>query len=205
MVPLFIERLSNRLDECLPGRTAQKKMMIKSKRFIPKEDQRGIPAAVLILLYPTDNEWYFFLTKRTKTVEHHKGQISLPGGMVEEGESYKNAALRETFEEIGVSSSKINIIGTLTPFYVPVSKFEIFPFIGWTVKKPETVMHDVEVERIFSPSIKNLMLEETKKEKKDIISDRSIAIPYYDLDGEVVWGATSIILSEFKAILEDTQ
>ena len=205
MVPLFIERLSNRLDECLHGRTAQKKMMIKSKRIIPKEDQRGIPAAVLILLYPTDNEWYFFLTKRTKTVEHHKGQISLPGGMVEEGESYKNAALRETFEEIGVSSSKINIIGTLTPFYVPVSKFEIFPFIGWTVKKPETVMHDVEVERIFSPSIKNLMLEETKKEKKDIISDRSIAIPYYDLDGEVVWGATSIILSEFKAILEGTQ
>ena len=66
-------------------------------------------------------------------------------------------------------------------------------------------MHDVEVERIFSPSIKNLMLEETKKEKKDIISDRSIAIPYYDLDGEVVWGATSVILSEFKAILEDTQ
>ena len=86
-----------------------------------------MPAAVLILLYPFDNEWYFFLTKRTKTVEHHKGQISFPYGMVEKSESYKNAALRETFEEIGVSMKEINIIGALTPLYVPVSKFEIFP------------------------------------------------------------------------------
>ena len=64
-------------------------------------------------------------------------------------------------------------------------------------------MHDIEVDRIFSPSIKNLMLEETKKERRDILSDSSIAVPYFDLDGEVVWGATSIILSEFKAILEE--
>ena len=177
--------------------------MIRPKRFKSKVDQKKVPAAVLILLYPFDNEWYFFLTKRTKTVEHHKGQISFPGGMVEKSESYKNAALRETFEEIGVSMKEINIIGALTPLYVPVSKFEIFPFIGWTAKKPETVMHDIEVDRIFSPSIKNLMLEETKKERRDILSDSSIAVPYFDLDGEVVWGATSIILSEFKAILEE--
>ena len=203
MAPLFIEKLSKRLDECLPGRAAQEIMMIRPKRFKSKVNQKKVPAAVLILLYPFDNEWYFFLTKRTKTVEHHKGQISFPGGMVEKSESYKNAALRETFEEIGVSMKEINIIGALTPLYVPVSKFEIFPFIGWTPKKPETVIHDIEVDRIFSPSIKNLMLEETKKERRDILSDSSIAVPYFDLDGEVVWGATSIILSEFKAILEE--
>ena len=91
----------------------------------------------------------FFLTKRTNLVEHHKGQISLPGGMIEKNESYKNAALRETHEEIGVTSDEINILGSLTPLYVPVSKFKIFPFVGWAVKKPKTVMHSIEVDRIF--------------------------------------------------------
>ena len=111
--------------------------------------------------------------------------------------------MRETHEEIGVAIDKINIIGSLTPFYVPVSKFKIFPFVGWAVKKPKTVMHSIEVERIFSPSIKNLMLKKMKKEKKGILTDKSITIPYYDLGGEVVWGATSVILAEFKMVLED--
>ena len=203
MLPLFINRLSKRLGEQLPGNAAHKIMMIKSKRLTFNEDQKKKPAAVLILLYPIDNDWYFFLTKRTNIVEHHKGQISLPGGMIEKNESYKNAALRETHEEIGVAIDEINIIGSLTPFYVPVSKFKIFPFVGWAVKKPKTVMHSIEVERIFSPSIKNLMLKKMKKEKKGILTDKSITIPYYDLDGEVVWGATSVILAEFKMVLED--
>ena len=203
MLPLFINRLSKRLGEQLPGKVAHKVMMIKSKRLTFNEDQEKKPAAVLILLYPIDNEWYFFLTKRTNIVEHHKGQISLPGGMIEKNESYKNAALRETHEEIGVAIDEINIIGSLTPFYVPVSKFKIFPFVGWAVKKPKTVMHSIEVERIFSPSIKNLMLKKMKKEKKGILTDKSITIPYYDLNGEVVWGATSVILAEFKMVLED--
>ena len=70
MVPLFIAKLSKRLDECLPGRAAQEIMMIRPKKFKSKVDQKKVPAAVLILLYPFENEWYFFLTKRTKTVEH---------------------------------------------------------------------------------------------------------------------------------------
>ena len=203
MLPLFINRLSKRLDEQLPGEAAHKLMMIESKSFTFIEDKKKKPAAVLILLYPIDNEWYFFLTKRTNIVEHHKGQISLPGGMIEKNESYKNAALRETHEEIGVTSDEINILGSLTPFYVPVSKFKIFPFVGWAIKKPKTVMDSIEVDRIFSPSIKNLMHKKTKKEKKGMLTDRSIAIPYYDLGGEVVWGATSVILTEFKMVLED--
>lgn len=168
MLPVFIEKLSSRLQQRLPGKTAQNIMMVKPRLPLPNIDldKQGTPAAVLILLYPLNKNWYFFLTKRTDTVDHHKGQVSFPGGMVEENESLKDSALRETHEEIGIPPSKIKLIGSLTSFYIPVSRFEIFPFIGWTEKKPKTSIHDQEVDSIFSPSIKDFMLDKTQKEKR---------------------------------------
>jgi len=127
----------------------------------------------------------------------------LPGGMVEKNESLKNAAIRETYEEIGVDKSKMNIIGHLTSFYVPVSNFEIFPYIGWTDTKPKTMIHDNEVESIFSVSINDLILEKNCKLKEAIFSNQPVTIPYFELNGEMVWGATSMILAEFKYILKD--
>ena len=205
MLPVFIEKLSSRLQQRLPGKTAQNIMIVKPRLAFPNIDldKQGTPAAVLILLYPLNKNWYFFLTKRTDTVDHHKGQVSFPGGMVEENESLKDAALRETHEEIGIPPFKIKLIGSLTSFYIPVSRFEIFPFIGWIEKKPKTSIHDQEVDSIFSPSIKDFMLDKTQKEKKDTLAGFPVKIPYFDLGGEIVWGATSIILSEFKSILKD--
>jgi len=204
MKPLFIENLSKKLKKGLPGKDAQEKMMVRPRRFRSKEYQmEGIPASVLLLLYPFNEDWFFFLTKRSENVEHHKGQISLPGGMVEKNESLKNAAIRETYEEIGVDKSKMNIIGHLTSFYVPVSNFEIFPYIGWTDTKPKTMIHDNEVESIFSVSINDLILEKNCKLKEAIFSNQPVTIPYFELNGEMVWGATSMILAEFKHILKD--
>ena len=103
---------------------------------------------------------------RTQNVYHHKGQISLPGGMVEKNELQKNAAIRETYEEIGVLEKKIKIIGKLTKFLVPVSGFEIFPFVGWVDSKPKTNIQPTEVEKIFSVSVKLLVHKKTKKMHK---------------------------------------
>jgi len=204
MEPLFIENLSKKLKKSLPGKDAQEKMMVSPRRFRSKKYRmEGIPASVLLLLYPFNEDWFFFLTKRSENVEHHKGQISLPGGMVEKNESLKNAAIRETYEEIGVDKSKMNIIGHLTSFYVPVSNFEIFPYIGWTDTKPKTMIHDNEVESIFSVSINDLILEKNCKLKEAIFSNQPVTIPYFELNGEMVWGATSMILAEFKYILKD--
>ena len=206
MEPVFIKKLKNRLEQNLPGSIAQDKMKIKPNlsinKFIDKKNIR--PAAVLILLYPIkQTDWYFFLTKRSLKVDHHKGQISLPGGMIEKNELKKDAATREAFEEIGVSQKKINIIGSLTNFSVPVSRFEIFPFIGWINNKPKTKIQITEVEKVFSISIKSLLNPEKEKFKDDILSGVPVKIPYFDLNNEMVWGATSIILSEFKHILEE--
>ena len=79
----------------------------------------------------------------------------------------------------------------------------MFPFIGWAKTEPVTSIHDQEVDRIFSASIKEFMLDETQKVKKDTLRGIPVTIPYYDLGGEIVWGATSMILSEFKLILKE--
>jgi 8-oxo-dGTP pyrophosphatase MutT (NUDIX family) len=205
MDSLFIKKLSHRLSEPLPGKAAHNIMMVTPRILFPKInfDKKGIPASVLILLFPKNKEWHFFLTKRTDTVDHHKGQISLPGGVVENSESLADAALRETHEEIGVDKKYIHLIGSLSSFYIPVSGFEMFPSIGWTETEPETSIHDKEVDRIFSASIQEFMLDETQKTKKDKMRGFPVNIPYFDLGGETVWGATAMILAEFKLILKD--
>lgn len=201
MKPQFIIKLTKKMNGELPGRTAHETMMIKPRyKYIAKKT--SIPAAVLILLFPIKNKWHFFLTKRTNTVEHHKGQISLPGGMLEKGESHKEAAIRETFEELGVQSEDINIIGPLTPLYIPISNFKIFPFVGWVNSNPKLKIQSKEVSRVFSPSIFSLMDPQTKKIKDSILVGQKVKIPFFNLKNEVVWGATSMIISEFKNILK---
>ena len=189
------------MNDKLPGRISHEVMMVKSGyKYIEKK--AFTPAAVLILLYPIEDKWHFFLTKRTDNVEHHKGQISLPGGMLEKGESHKEAAIRETFEELGVQSRDINIIGPLTPLYIPISNFKIFPFVGWLKSAPKLNIQSKEVSKVFSPSIYSLTDPKTKKIKDSILLGQKVQIPFFNLKNEVVWGATSMILSEFKKILK---
>ncbi len=203
MVSTLIEKLSIRINHDLPGKFAQEKMFIKPSNNKVKTGGQKKPAAVLILLYPNNEEWCFFLTKRTTIVEHHKGQISLPGGIIEQNESSKNAALRETHEEIGIKYDKINIIGSLTSYYVPISGFEIFPFLGWTEEKPKTKINNLEVARLISVSTNDLVLDKNYKIKNGMILGHPVKIPYFDLCGEMVWGATSVILSEFRFMLKE--
>ena len=189
------------MNDKLPGRISHEVMMVKpGYKYIEKK--AFTPAAVLILLYPIEDKWHFFLTKRTDNVEHHKGQISLPGGMLEKGESHKEAAIRETFEELGVQSRDINIIGPLTPLYIPISNFKIFPFVGWLKSAPKLNIQSKEVSKVFSPSIYRLTDPKTKKMKDSILLGQKVQIPFFNLKNEVVWGATSMILSEFKKILK---
>ena len=189
------------MNDKLPGRISHEVMMVKpGYKYIEKK--AFTPAAVLILLYTIENKWHFFLTKRTDNVEHHKGQISLPGGMLEKGESYKEAAIRETFEELGVQSRDINIIGPLTPLYIPISNFKIFPFVGWLKSAPKLNIQSREVSKVFSPSIYSLTDPKTKKIKDSILLGQKVKIPFFNLKNEIVWGATSMILSEFKKILK---
>jgi len=138
MADKFIFSLMNQLSNTLPGEKSHQVMKIKLNNDLNIEPTLKRYASVLICLFPVNDNWSFFLTKRSNSVEHHKGQISLPGGMIEKGENPINAALRETNEEIGVQIKRVQIIGKLSSIYIPVSNFKVQPFVGFLNKKPKT-------------------------------------------------------------------
>ena len=199
------EQIKERLKKPLPGNEAHLTTRIKTKSEVtfPNTQETARPAAVLILLFPFEDEIQFFLTKRTEDVEHHKGQISLPGGIRENDESLNETALRETKEEVGIDSTKIIISGSLTPFFIPVTGYIVHPFIGWCKEKPSTKIHDVEVNQLFSVSITELMDEKILQTEQWNIRGYDAIVPYYNFGKCKVWGATAAILSEFKLIMKE--
>jgi len=198
------EQLKERLKKPLPGNKAHLTTRIKTKSEVtfPNTRETAIPAAVLILLFPFEDDIQFFLTKRTEDVEHHKGQISLPGGIRENNESLHETALRETKEEIGIDPNTIMNLGSLTPFFIPVTGYIVHPFIGWCKEKPSTKVHDVEVNQLFSVSISELLDENILQNEEWNIRGYDAIVPYYNFGKCKVWGATAAILSEFKLILK---
>ncbi len=201
----LIESLSHRLEQPLPGDNAHRLTRVQTETpfTFPNTIEQAVPAAVLILLFPEKDDIHFFLTERTEDVEHHKGQISLPGGVWEAGEQLHETALRETEEEIGVDQRSIQLMGGLTPFFTPVTGFLIHPFISWCQTKPQTNIQDLEVNQLFSPSLATLVDEATFQSEKWTIRGYDTIVPFFNFYGRKVWGATGAILSEFKSILKE--
>jgi len=132
-------------------------------------------------------------------MKHHAGQIALPGGRIEKGETALETAFRETWEEIGITRDKIEIIGSLSELYVQVSRFQIQPFVGWLDKKPEFIINKNEVEKTISFPLKN-MKNAFDEVELNTISGR-LKVPCVLFEGEIIWGATAMILSEFYDVL----
>ena len=107
--PKLICNLEKAIHETLPGRIAHTEMMVRP--FYNKKTYKPTTCSSIDTSFPDNNEWHFFLTKRTKKVKNHKGQVSLPGGSVEDYETFQTTAIRETYEEIGVQQNNIKIIG----------------------------------------------------------------------------------------------
>jgi len=200
----FITQLEITITNDLPGEESQQKMRVNYDQSIelPFSENNSTPAAVLILLYLEDNEIYFFLTKRTDELENHKGQISLPGGTQEGNEKLIETALRETQEEIGINKTSISIIGTITPLFVPVTGFMIYPFIGYSLNKLDPKLDPVEVAEIFSVNISDLLNKENQTIEQRNIRGYDLQVPYFKLNDYKVWGATSMILSEFRDLIK---
>ena len=200
----FITHLEITITNDLPGEESHQKMGVNYDQSIELSFSKNnsTPAAVLILLYSEDNEIYFFLTKRTDALENHKGQISLPGGTQEGNEKLIDTALRETREEIGINKTSISIIGTITPLFVPVTGFMIYPFIGYSLNKLDPKPDPVEVAEIFSVNISDLLSKENRTIEQRNIRGYDVQVPYFKLNDYKVWGATSMILSEFRDLIK---
>lgn len=167
------------------------------------ENPAGKQAAVLILLYDRDGELYFFLTRRTETVATHKGQISLPGGAKDASESLQAAALREAQEELAIDPSLVEILGApLTPLYIPVSGFWVTAFVGYyCCAEPAPSASSAEVYEILPTRLADLMDENAIAEEEWELRGYPVRVPFFQLHGYKVWGATAMILSEFVSLL----
>ncbi len=159
-------------------------------------------AGVLLLLYPVGGRLYFPLTRRPESVEFHKGQISLPGGAQESGESLQQTALRETQEEIGVAAGEIEVIGRLTHLFVPPSNFSIQPWVGWRPSRPTFKVEPIEVAELIEASLDELLDPATAQVEEREIRGGRWPIPFYGLGSHKVWGATAMILAEFVAMMK---
>ncbi|MDA7685648.1 CoA pyrophosphatase [Candidatus Marinimicrobia bacterium] len=204
-IALLKERLNE--DSLLPGWDSQKKMAvipindITAKAFIAPVDAKQ--ASVAIILFEKDGNLSFLLTKRTSNVEHHKGQISLPGGGIDLGETPENASLRESNEEIGIDIASLRLVGKLSTLYTPVSHFNIHAYIWFSDQYPKIVKNQNEVEEVYEVSINELLSEEVLSITPISKEGMNINVPAYHFLNCVCWGATAMIISELKDILKN--
>lgn len=138
------------------------------------------------------------LTKRTETVEHHKGQISFPGGRHEDSDtSLLETALRETEEEVGISRDSIEIIGELNPVFIPPTRFVVAPFIGLVHGNPPVFLNsDESAESIFVP-IQHLMEESNTRLETYTYNGLNFQMTTYHYNGHRIWGATARMIHHF--------
>ncbi|OGO14200.1 MAG: hypothetical protein A2Z02_01865 [Chloroflexi bacterium RBG_16_48_7] len=179
-----------------------KKALAERKKLVIT-DSKLKPSAVLLPIFKKDGKCRILFTKRTDHLANHKGQISFPGGgRHDEDKSLMETALRESWEEIGLRQSDVQIIGELDDAATTTSLFCITPFVG-VIPYPYDFKRDTfEVEEIFDVALEDLMKADKKEETVEF-GGVKIKVLSYDVDGHVIWGATAWILTEFLAILRN--
>ncbi|MCP4286926.1 MAG: CoA pyrophosphatase [Gammaproteobacteria bacterium] len=201
----FIQRLRDQLTRQLPGEDAQFQMA-PMKRLRMREALAAAPevrqSAVLLYFFPKRDDWYIVLMKRPDYDGTHSGQVGIPGGRLEAGESHLQAALREFEEEIGIAVDGSNLLGKLSDLFIPPSNYLVQPYVAYSLESPYYVPDPVEVEEVIELSATWLLNRSAiKRGKVRLNSGVVIESPYFEVAGHTVWGATAMILSELKQIL----
>jgi 8-oxo-dGTP pyrophosphatase MutT (NUDIX family) len=162
------------------------------------------PGGVIILLYEEEGKIKFPLTKRAEYAGAHSGQVSLPGGKADPGEDAIATALRECEEEIGINRTDIEVIGKLSDFFVMPSNFIVTPVIATITGNIAFMPDSYEVVKIIKADLEEILTDDAMKQKEILAAGRfRMNAPHFEIEGEIVWGATAMMLNEFRMILRE--
>lgn len=171
--------------------------------YRPLDPPPGItarPGAVLILLYPAGEDLRLPLTVRSDALPNHRGEVSLPGGGTDPHDAGPAAtALRECHEELGIAPSAVEVWGELAPIYIAPSNFRITPVVGFCASEPELRINHGEVSAVISVTLRELLDPARVVTEQWQLRGRTMLVPFFDIAGHKVWGATALILSELVA------
>lgn len=206
MEPPF-ERLVACLERALagplPGFAAQSLLAPRPRpgwpgKTLPEGTRTG---ATLVLVYPLEGRAHVLLTLRGDRLLDHPGQVSLPGGAIERGETPERAALREGHEEVGLDPAEVRLLGRLTELFVPVSRFLLYPCVGVTPCRPRLRAAPGEVSRLIETDLVQLADPSMLGLEHRRLGGRPVEIPYLRVGDARIWGATAMILAELLAII----
>jgi len=197
------EALAAALNRGMPGRVAQRAMahrLAYGRHHGPVPDDAR-RAAVLLALHQTPAGWSLPAILRPETMKSHAGQISLPGGLIEADETATQTALREFEEELGMAAANLNVVGQLSPIYVFVSGFEVTPLVAVSSVPLKFTPNPHEVAAIVELPLSELGNPANCGRHEIQRNGLRFTVPHFAISGHLVWGATSLILSEFVALL----
>ena len=175
--------------------------------FRPRYDRATMPpareASTLLLLYPGESGALTLpLTVRPESLRAHAGEVSLPGGAAEPSDADRAAtALREAHEEIGVDPRTVRVIGSLDDVWIPVTNFDIRPFVGVVPRRPELVPHTDEVSLIVELPVQDLLEEGAITDELVHGPGWTLRVGGYRAQGQLVWGATARTLAMLASVL----
>ncbi len=186
----------------LPGQIAHQQMLPSYRGLELPVGIKPTNSAVLLLFFYWEGELSLCFTVRKKSLRRHAGQISFPGGRSELNESLRETALRETHEEIGIEPEKVSVLGELTPLYIGVSNYMVHPILGFIHEKPVFKSNDDEVEEILIIPFSKIIDNKSLQMKNIQTSVGNLDVPCFYINNQIIWGATSMILSELVMLLK---
>jgi 8-oxo-dGTP pyrophosphatase MutT (NUDIX family) len=205
----FIDQLQKHLNKTLPAMESQYKMAGSYRPVVSIEEaieKQAKTAGILILVTKMDEDFHFLMIQRTTYDGAHSGQMAFPGGKKEpQDASILDTAIRECYEEIGIHVSKSDILGALTPLFIPVSHFVVYPFLAYIDSPLQLIKDTTEVEEIYLFNIQDFFKSENIQDFSFQIQNQTMTVPSYRFKEQTVWGASAMILSEWYDLMQNLQ
>lgn len=204
----LVPRLRDRLASPLPGPAAHAEMAPLGRdpdlSVLDPTGKNGRLAATLVLLYPgPDASPMFVLTVRQASLRDHSGQISLPGGSRDGNETVEETARREAYEEVGVDPDALDVLGRLSRLYIPPSGFSVTPVVAAIDHRPPFTPQEAEVATLLEVPLEDLLNPDSRTSSRRAVRGGAFDVPYFELVGHEVWGATAMMLAELASIVGD--